>query len=382
MTTGSEQPGAAAGAAGAAALYPEFFNDVFGPVMQPGSSSHTAGPCRLGRLAADLLGEPLRAARIVLDEHGSFAGTFGIMAEDRAMVAGVLGLLPDDERLFRSFELAAERGVRVQFAFESLTESGHPNAIKFELTGAGGSGATLVGVSTGGGMVETVLVDGLPLAVKGDTWVLLLRENGADEPLSPALLESLTAGLEGAVEIRGAVGAGGAVLHAVRLAQAPELEAIRAAAAPALPGLQVSLLRPLLPVVTQPDHKPQLFATMTAWRELAARRGLSLSEVAVQYEMDASGWPRERVVEHMRGLAALMRRQTRAAYDEQLTVPTSPFKADFTAGWAAHAATPARVTGGVAADTITRAYGAGAGIPGVVTVPGPMGGGAATCTPP
>ena len=33
------------------AAYPEFFNDVFGPVMQPGSSSHTAGPCRLGYLA-------------------------------------------------------------------------------------------------------------------------------------------------------------------------------------------------------------------------------------------------------------------------------------------------------------------------------------------
>ena len=27
-------------------LYPEFFNDVFGPVMQPGSSSHQAGPGR------------------------------------------------------------------------------------------------------------------------------------------------------------------------------------------------------------------------------------------------------------------------------------------------------------------------------------------------
>jgi len=35
--------------------YPEFFNDVFGPVMQPGSSSHTAGPCRLGYLVGGRL---------------------------------------------------------------------------------------------------------------------------------------------------------------------------------------------------------------------------------------------------------------------------------------------------------------------------------------
>ncbi len=156
--------------------YPEFFNDVFGPVMQPGSSSHTAGPCRMGFLAADLLGEPVRSARIVLAEHGSFAGTFGIMAEDRAMVAGVLGLLPDDERLFRAFELAEERGVEVAFEFAELPESDHPNAMKFVLTGESGRTATMVGASTGGGMVETVSVDGLPLEVKGDTFVLLVIE--------------------------------------------------------------------------------------------------------------------------------------------------------------------------------------------------------------
>ena len=34
------------------AAYPEFFNDVFGPVMQPGSSSHFAGPCRFGYLTS------------------------------------------------------------------------------------------------------------------------------------------------------------------------------------------------------------------------------------------------------------------------------------------------------------------------------------------
>ena len=91
------------------AAYPEFFNDVFGPVMQPGSSSHTAAPCRLGNLARDLLGEAPVRALIELDRKGSFAGTFGIMAEDRAMVAGVLGLPPDDEGLFRAFALADGR---------------------------------------------------------------------------------------------------------------------------------------------------------------------------------------------------------------------------------------------------------------------------------
>lgn len=75
--------------------YPDFFNDVFGPIMQPRSSSHTAGPCRIGYLARGLQGEDLHAIHVLLDANGSFAGAFGVMAEDRAMVAGALGCLPD-----------------------------------------------------------------------------------------------------------------------------------------------------------------------------------------------------------------------------------------------------------------------------------------------
>jgi L-serine deaminase len=64
-------------------------------VVQPGSSSHTAAPCRLGRLPCDLLGESPARIQVLLDRTSSFAGTFGLMAEDRAMVAGVLGMQPD-----------------------------------------------------------------------------------------------------------------------------------------------------------------------------------------------------------------------------------------------------------------------------------------------
>ena len=138
---------------------------------------------------------------------------------------------------------------------------------------------------------------------------------------------------------------------------------------------RLSLLRPLLPVLSQADRQPQLFDTMTHWRELAAQRGLALWEVAVQYEVDASGWPPAWVLDRMRELAVLMRRQTRAVYEEDLTVPAGPFKPDFAGRWARHAASPARVSDGVTAATITYAYGAGAGVPGVENVPGPMGGG-------
>jgi L-serine dehydratase len=353
--------------------YPEFFNDVFGPVMQPGSSSHTAGPCRLGRLAGDLLGEPLRRLRIELDEQGSFAGTFGVMAEDRAMVAGVLGCLPDDERLFRSLELAEESGVEVSFAFTHLSESAHPNAVKFVLTGRDGLIVELVGNSTGGGMVETVLVDGFPVRTIGDSYLLLVQDPG--ETLARDDLGRLRAELPKALSADDVRAAGRGVLHVYALGVEPDLAALRAVLGAASRGCRLSLLRPLLPVTAHADRKPQLFDTMTRWREIAEERGVPLAEVAVQYEMDASGWPRAGVVERMAELAALMRRQTRAVYEEDVAVPAGPFKPDFAGRWARHQGTPAQLTDGISAWTVRYAYGSGAGIPGVQNVPGPMGGG-------
>jgi L-serine dehydratase len=355
------------------APYPEFFNDVFGPVMQPGSSSHTAGPCRLGYLAGNLLGEPVARMRVELDKDGSFAGTFGVMAEDRAMVAGVLGLLPDDQRLFRSFELAEEAGVEVSFAFTDLTESKHPNAIKFVLTGRSGLMVELVGDSTGGGMIETVAVDGFPFRTLGDAYVLLVHD--PQESLAVEKVERLRAELPDVLDEQELRVAGRGGMYTFAVPVEPDLKTLRETLDGDAPILRLALLRPLLPAISQPDRKPQLFTTMTRWREIAVEGDLPLWEVAAQYEMDASGWPRGWVIDRMRLLAGLMRRQTRAVYDEDVAVPDSPFKPDFAGRWERHEGSPEQITDGITAQTVKNAYGTGAGIPGVENVPGPMGGG-------
>lgn len=131
----------------------------------------------------------------------------------------------------------------------------------------------------------------------------------------------------------------------------------------------------MLPVITRPERKPHLFDTMTRWRENAAERNLPLWEVAVQYEMDASGWTREQVMDAMCLVARKMRRQTHAVYEENVTVPVSPFKPNLAAMWQARRSDPRRLTDELTATTLKWAFGAGAGIPGIETVPGPMGSG-------
>ena len=140
------------------------------------------------------------------------------------MVAGVLGLLPDDRRLFRSFELAEEAGVEVGFSFTEIVESKHPNAIKFVLTGQSGLMVELVGDSTGGGMVETVSVDGFPLRTIGDAFVLLVAgpAGGAERR---AASSGSGPGCRDVVDAQEVRVAGRGVLYAFELPVEPDLAA-------------------------------------------------------------------------------------------------------------------------------------------------------------
>ena len=155
------------------------------------------------------------------------------------------------------------------------------------------------------------------------------------------------------------------------MAELPDPDAIRRK----LPGFRVAVLDPILPVLDTPARKPQLFDSMVRWREVAAERGLSLVEAAIQYEVDASGWSSDQVIAYMRMIERAMYRQTHAVYEEPLDVPSTPFRPDMAADWAQHMASPRRLTDGITAQTIKWAYGAGAGIPGVPVVAGPMGSG-------
>ncbi len=350
-------------------LYPEFYNDVFGPVMQPGSSSHTAGPCWLGYLAGELLGEEPRKIHILLDKHSSFAGTFGLMAEDSAMLAGALGILPDDPRLFQARKIVREAGIEAIFEFGEMGESRHPNAVKFILTGVSGTTASLVGNSTGGGMIETQVVNGFPLRFKGDSFLCLLFD--PEGALPGAAFEQFAAAQLGLIETGSSKATGNARMYFLRSSSQPDLQALRTS----FPAFSAALLKPVLPVITSPGRKAQLFRTMTDWRKIAQERGILLWEAAVQYEVDASGWTPEQVIAYMRIIERKMYRQTHAVYEESLPIPQSPFKPDMAGEWRRYVTSAHSLSDGVMAETIQLAYGAGAGIPGVEVVAEPMGSG-------
>lgn len=140
--------------------------DVIGPVMIGPSSSHTAGAVRLGRLARELLGEPVVSADIGL--HGSFARTGKGHGTDRALIAGLLGWQTDDDRIPHAFEFAQQTGLSFHFETVGLGDNAHPNTVVFALKGKSEGLLRVTGCSVGGGRIRITEINGFPLELTGD----------------------------------------------------------------------------------------------------------------------------------------------------------------------------------------------------------------------
>lgn len=347
-------------------LYPEFYNDVFGPLMQPGSSSHMAAPCRAGMLCNALLNEPVAEILVQLDKEGSFTGTFGQMNEDLGMLNGALGRAPDCPDFFEVKEFLQQNNIPYRFDFGEMKESGHINALKFILTGVSGKQATLVANSIGGGMVETVWVNGYAFSGKGDTYVLCVFD--PEQKWDSAELAGKIAACQPILESGTGAGQTGGLMHWFKLESAPDQPLTQA-----LAGLDFAVMAPILPVPTTAAKKPQLFDTMTEWRRLAADQGKSLPEVAIDYEIAASGWDRQQVVAFMRDkIQPAMHRRTHALYEEPVEPLCTPFTELHYQKWR-DAAPRLPLDLGVISKSIRYVTAGQPPVPGVLNVPGPMG---------
>ncbi len=138
--------------------------DIIGPVMVGPSSSHTAGACRIGLLARDLvLGTPQRA---LVELHGSFARTGEGHGTDKAIVGGLLGFRPDDERIREALDIAEREGLDFRFEKTTLDESAHPNSARLTVE-RNGFECVIVGSSIGAGRIVLSEVDGYPVEITG-----------------------------------------------------------------------------------------------------------------------------------------------------------------------------------------------------------------------
>jgi len=168
-----------------ASLAPSIFNDVIGPIMRGPSSSHSAASVRIGLLLRDLCGGHPDSLVIDYDNQGSLATTHTSQGTDMGLYGGLLGFTPDDERLPHSPSLIADAGTSIEIRKPRLDDA-HPNTYRIAAT-RNGNAHSIVALSTGGGMIEVVELDGWKVSMFGDYAVRLLVVDGSASTVAASI---------------------------------------------------------------------------------------------------------------------------------------------------------------------------------------------------
>jgi L-serine dehydratase len=271
------------------------FNDVIGPVMRGPSSSHCAAALRIGRLARYLMDADFADVLVEFDRNGSLPTTHDTQGSDMGLFGGLMGWDAADERLPGSFKTLLDTGVRV--AIETVDAGDpHPNTYRLTLRSER-EVHTLRAISTGGGMMEVIDIDGFGLSMFGDCFETLLWVDAPAEQVIEALNARFTAD-----EI---------LLHEAggrQLIEVKAMDFVSDAILTEIPGIRsVKRLHPVLPVLSRKStHVP--FTTCAEMLEADAGRGTPLWRLAVSYEMERGGLSEPEVISKMVDIVRIVRR--------------------------------------------------------------------------
>lgn len=152
--------------------YPSIFNDVIGPVMRGPSSSHCAASLRIARLCRDLVDGHIKNIIIEFDPNGSLATTHKSQGSDMGLFGGFLGWEAYDERLPESEKYLQAAGIKFDIQIHDI-KADHPNTYKITLENEYET-RRLTAISTGGGMIEVIEIDGCTVSMAGDYFETLV----------------------------------------------------------------------------------------------------------------------------------------------------------------------------------------------------------------
>lgn len=258
-------------------------------------------------MARDLMGGEIR--RVLVDFHpeGSLATTHESQGSDMGLFGGFLGWDAADHRLVRSKEALAEAGIQVEIRVTGYQAS-HPNSYRMTLEGPSGH-HTMTAISTGGGMVEVTEVDGVPLSLPGDRFVLLafLEDAPAASPDVPDALQRI---LEeaGADEFLAFERATGGLFQANASLPLPVefLEKLGNESG----VVEVISIQPVLPILSRDGMKVP-FLTCAELLAFNEGRNLDLWELAVHYEAARGGISHDEVTGEMDRIVSILEEAVR-----------------------------------------------------------------------
>ncbi len=140
--------------------------------MRGPSSSHCAASLRIGRLCRSLMDNEITDILIEFDPDGSLATTHKSQGSDMGLFGGFLGWEAFDEQLKFAEDAIKGAGIQVHIDIVDIGAT-HPNTYKITLTNTRET-RQLTALSTGGGMIEVIEIDGASVFMAGDYHEILI----------------------------------------------------------------------------------------------------------------------------------------------------------------------------------------------------------------
>ncbi len=264
--------------------------------MRGPSSSHCAAAVRIGRVVRDLMNGEIKDVLIEFDPDGSLATTHESQGSDMGLFGGLLGWDATDGRLAGSPKAIQEAGINVKTEITPI-DADHPNTYKMTVTNSRET-HTITAISTGGGIIEVIEIDGVKISMAGDYYETLIYFESDKARLLTYLNENISAD-----EIH--------ILHG----EATQLVEIKSQGF--LDQETISVLRskfdiqfikqimPVLPILSFRGVEVP-FITCAEMMAYNRNKNLNLWELAVHYERSRGAITDDRVMQKMADIIDIM----------------------------------------------------------------------------
>ena len=272
--------------------YPSIFNEALAPVTPGPSSSNTCAPARIARICRQLFGEKPVKITVEMSTKGFYTQSYFGMRSDFSFLTGIMGRNSLHPRFANAYEDAEAEGIQIESRFLDELPRCPVEYARLILEAADGRNVVYSTASTGGGTFYINAIDGAAVDIQGFDYELvmetgLLSEEEAADLMAKArmihpTMNDITYGKGeqyGIVEIKS-----GDPISQEMLAQFAAVDGIR----------RIHTANPEHPVVTSILRKPP-FETSQEMQAYQKETGLSLWQLAVEYEKALSGWSEEEV---------------------------------------------------------------------------------------
>ena len=279
------------------------FNDVIGPVMRGPSSSHCAAALRIGRIARDLMAQPIASVLLEFDRNGSLPQTHDSQGSDMGLFGGLLGWEATDERLPNSMETMRSNGVEIKFTTIDCGDK-HPNTYRLTLTDTTGQKCHVRAISTGGGMIEVIAIDEFSLSIAGDCFETLIWIHGNGQQLRETCARHIDA--DDIQVHRCDVDTQLIEIKAQHFINDDALAILKEELGANYAVRDVRRVAPVLPVLSRQSTSVP-FTTCAEMLDYDAGRGTPLWKLAIAYESARSGLDEETLLNKMVEIIAVVR---------------------------------------------------------------------------